>query len=141
MRLLPQSQHWSPATIAGGCCRLLAGGLAALVLFLIAGHGGLPPWQALTPHERMLLVALLGMTAGLLVMLRWLGIGGLITTVAAATFYVAQFHASGTWPRGGYLALFPTLGLLALLIAVWQRSDRRHSAPPASREAPSADGR
>lgn len=63
-----------------------------------------------------------GLSIGLVVGWWRAGLGGAITLLSSGLFYLWNWVARGTWPRGPYFALLAAPGLLYLL-SVWLDRD------------------
>jgi hypothetical protein len=74
-------------------------------------------FPGLTSREIIqLLLFPIGVGIGLVVSWRSEGVGGAITVLSFLLFYLVDWLATGTWPRGPYFALLAFPGLLFLLI-------------------------
>ena len=81
--------------------RLLSVALIALFCVFLVGDG-IPPFSALSIRTMSLGFLLLVSLAGLLIAFRAEALGGMMGLAGAAGFYLADFIASGSFPRGGY---------------------------------------
>lgn len=112
--------------------RIIAAGLAGLVLFIIAGHGGLPRIDEMTGQETLMMTAMLTGTAGLILLWRWPAIGGGIGIASMATFYALNWAASGRLPGGWVFPMFLVASGLGIVAAVLCRSSHSGDADSTS---------
>lgn len=100
--------------------RLLAAGFLGLLLLIVVGHGGFPPFASLQPREQHLMLLIWAILAGLGLMLPWPGRGGVLVCIAVGLFDLVHWNATSRWPGGWvFPALFVTglLGCVSMLIA------------------------
>ncbi len=109
---------------AGSLVRWAARVLSIVSLGLLAvffvGEGIDP--SRLQPGELVLFLFFpLGVCAGMLLGWWCESIGGLITVLCTAAFYLVHWATSGRLPRGPYLLLFALPGLLFLAAGMFRR--------------------
>ncbi len=97
--------------------------LVGLVMLFVMGEGGLPNMLHQPPCVQIEFLAVGLMLAGFLVGWRWEGVGGILSVLGFALFFVTEISANGR-PPGGLLPLFAVPGILFLL------SHSRRCFPP-----------
>lgn len=74
----------------------------------------------------MLLFFPVGVLVGLVLSWRWELLGGLLTAVSIAAFYLTEFLATGNWAGGPWFLLVAFPGFLFLLLGIVTRDERQH---------------
>ena len=106
--------------------RILSLLAVGLVLLLAIGEG--LDLTQFTVRELVLFAFFpLGVCVGMLLAWRWEGWGGSLTVASLTGFYLADYLASGGFPRGVAFIAFAAPGFLFLLCGWWARSARVHS--------------
>lgn len=112
----PESPKYIPLPLRWAARILSLFSLSLLTLFMVGEHFN---FFALEPRERLLAVFFpLGVIAGLLLAWRWEAVGGVLSLLCLASFYVVHWFGSGRFPTGWAFAALTVPGLLFLLTAV-----------------------
>lgn len=109
--------------------RLLGLAAIAFVAWFLVAHiaAGDPPRPfAMSANELGLGLTLVGALAGMAIGWRWEWIGGLLVLAAMFAFFAIERMATGTWPGGWVIWLFPVPGVLFLLAAGFETCRTRH---------------
>jgi hypothetical protein len=90
-----------------------------VVVVFVVGEG-LPNLSQLPVADLLLTLAFLAMLAGVVLGWRWEAAGGVVALVGFAAFLGLEYAARGGASVNGFLALFPTAGVL-YLFCWWRR--------------------
>lgn len=107
------------------------GGLASTLLLLAFLFGGGEQFRPTTSEAVSLLFFPAGLIAGFVYAWWRDGLGGLISVVSLAFFYIWHYARAGQFPSGPYFLLFAAPAFLHLAAALASHRGSNRNAPPA----------
>lgn len=114
-------------TLVRWIARVWSGLNVAFILLLMFGQGLIVNGAELTVTEWIgLLFFPFGLVVGLLAAWRYERVGSVIAIASVFGFYLWNFIASGTWPRGPFILLLALPAFLFFGVA-WSRPTAQHS--------------